>query len=76
MKNDRRKILRKVIDQLSEAKETVCTMKDIEEDAHDNLPESFQDGDVACKMEEAIDEMDEAIDLIDEAISHIETAIL
>lgn len=76
MKNERRKILRKVIDQLNEAKETVYTMKDIEETAHDNLPESFQDGDVACKMEEAIEEMDEAIDLIDDAISHIEAAVL
>ena len=45
---------------------------DEEEEAYDNLPESFQDGERGEEMQEYIDTMDEVLDAIDDAADSIE----
>ena len=41
----------------------------------DNMPESLQESQRYCDMEEAVDNMDSAIDSLDDAIDYIEGVI-
>ena len=57
---------------LREAQSIIECCKDEEEEAYDNLPESFQDGERGEEMQEYIDTMDEVLDAIDDAADSIE----
>ena len=50
-------------------------IKDEEQDAYDNLPESLQASANASKMTDAIDTIDDAISSVEEAQRHIEEAV-
>ncbi len=75
MNKARRKELDRAADMLREAYSIIESCRDDEEDAYDNLPESFQDGERGEEMQEYIDVMDEAMDQIDEAANAIEEII-
>ena len=49
-------------------------IKDEEQDAYDNMPESLQSSDKGSRMTDAIDTIDEAISSIEEAQQHIDEA--
>ena len=72
MNNTRRKELSRAAEMLREAYSIIESCKDEEQDAYDNLPESFQYGDKGDEMQEYIDQMDEAMESIDEAADTIE----
>lgn len=75
MNKARRKELDRAADMLREAYSIIESCRDDEEDAYDNLPESFQDGERGEEMQEYIDVMDEAMDKIDDAANAIEEII-
>lgn len=72
MNKARRKEIAKAIEMLEEAKGIIENCKYDEEDAYDNLPESFQDGDKGEEMQEFIDIMDEAVDNIGDVTDSLE----
>jgi len=75
MNKDRRKNLQAVIDAITEANETLETLKEEEEEYRDNMPENLQDSERYEKADAACDSLDEAISNLEEAIGDIETAI-
>lgn len=58
MNKARRAELRKALDIIS-------AVKDEEQEAFDNLPESFQDGEQGARMEEIIADLEECADLVE-----------
>lgn len=74
MNNVRRKRLKQAQDLLNSAAQIVDQVKDDEQDAYDNLPESFQESDKGQRMEEAIDHLTDALNAIEEAGDCIEDA--
>ena len=64
----RRKEIDRAIALLKEAKEILDGVGDDEQDAHDNLPESMQDGDQGASMQDAADAIFMLIQDIDEVI--------
>lgn len=61
MNEERRKALRWAMTQINNARAVIEQVKEIEEAAYDNLPESFQNGAAGDKAQEAISTMDDAI---------------
>ena len=60
MNKTRRKRLAEALDLISQAKDILEEVKDEEQDAFDNLPESFQYGERGEQMEEYISDIEEA----------------
>lgn len=67
MNKARRTAIKKVFEQLEELMATVEVIRDEEQDAFDNLPESFQSSERGEIMEENIDALDSAYNSIEEA---------
>ena len=57
MNKARRKKLEEIIDQLEYLREDLDSVACEERDAYDNLPESLQESDRGCAMEEAAGEL-------------------
>ena len=66
MNKVRRKRLAEAINLINQAKGILEEVKDEEQEAYDNLPESFQYGERGEQMQEYIDSMDEAYENLDE----------
>lgn len=66
MNKVRRKRLAEAIDLINQAKGILEEVKDEEQEAYDNLPESFQYGERGEQMQEYIDSMDEAYENLEE----------
>ena len=74
MNNPRRKALNDIIAKLEDLKEDLEALKEEEEEAYNNLPEGFQDGEKGSAMWDAIDNMDCGIYSLEEAIDYITEA--
>lgn len=72
MNKQRRKDLLYVAESLQEALDRLSEVRDEEQEAFDNMPESLQYGSRGGAMQEAIDTMDEWESEIDEIKSRIE----
>ena len=68
MNKRRRTELNSIIEILEDANSRLETVKDEEQEAHDNLPEGIQYSERGEQMEQYVDSMDEAYDSIQEAI--------
>ncbi len=66
MNKARRAILTKVCDSLADLREEVSTVRDEEEGAMENMPESLQGSERYEQMEGAVGVLEEASDLFDE----------
>lgn len=75
MNNDRRARLQKIADQLEDLRTQLEEIKGEEQDAYDNLPESFQNGERGEKMQTAIDALDNCDSDIETVVSAINEAI-
>lgn len=75
MNKARRASLNRIINAIQELKNDLEVVHDEEEDAMDNMPESLQDSDRYCAMEEAVDSMDNALDELDDVIEYLESAM-
>lgn len=71
MNKARRISITKIADSLQALKSDVESIQSEEQDAYDNLPESFQDGERGDRMQEAIGNLDDALNLIDEAVTSL-----
>jgi flagellar biosynthesis chaperone FliJ len=74
MNKDRRKALSQINVQLESIKDQLDGIKQEEQEAFDNLPESLQTGSNGSLMEAAINELDDAINTIEDAVSSINSA--
>lgn len=68
MNNERRKRIANVISKLEEAKEELDSLRDEEQEAYDNMPESLQESDRGYAMEEAVDNLESAYNSVEEAV--------
>ena len=75
MNKARRKKLGEIIDQLENLREDLDAVASEEREAYDNLPESLQEGDKGCAMEEAADELDDICGELDELRQRIEGVV-
>ena len=66
MNKARRKKLGEIIDQLEYLREDLDAVASEEREAYDNLPESLQESDRGCAMEEAADEIDDICSELEE----------
>lgn len=72
MNKARRKKLGEAFDRIEDAKNILEEVKQEEQDAYDNLPENFQNGDRGEEMQNYIDMMDETEGYLEDAQSVIE----
>lgn len=62
------------MEKLEALREEIECIKDEEEEAFDNFPESLQESERGEAMQEAISNLEYAFDSIDEVISYLEEA--
>lgn len=72
MNKQRRKMIAEVVEKIETLKGDLEMIRDEEQDAFDNMPESLQGSMRGEEMEEAIEYMDEAIEGLDTAIDSLE----
>ena len=75
MNKARRKQLEKVVEVLTAQMEELEAIKDEEQEAFDNLPESIQYGERGETMEENVDELDSIITDLENVIESINEVI-
>ena len=75
MNKARRKKLGEIIDQLEYLREDLDAVASEERECYDNLPESLQESDRGCAMEEAADELDDICGELDELRQRIESVV-
>lgn len=82
MNNQRRKDIQTAMSLLEEANAKLDAAKSIletaseeEREAYDNLPESIQEGERGCAMEEAADNLDDAVSTIEDIIGEVQEVI-
>lgn len=71
MNKERRKQLQEAIAKLDEARSIIETMRDEEQEAFDNMPESLQSAERGQKMDEAIGKMTDVADDLESAIENL-----
>lgn len=74
MNNDRRKRIEALIAKVEEARDAVADILTEEQDYHDNMPESLQNGEKGEKAQEAIDALVEAHQALEEATDRLQGA--
>ena len=60
MNKNRRKMIRKIVEQLGGLKEELDSVKDEEQEALDSMPENLQESERGEEMQKAIDVMEDA----------------
>jgi hypothetical protein len=74
MNNERRKKLKWLGAQIDELAVLVEEIRDAEQEAFDNMPESLQDGERGDAAQQSIDYLDTAIDYLATAVAEMESA--
>ena len=74
MNADRRKTLAKLLTQVNDIKSQLETVKDEEQEAFDNMPESLQEGERGQQSQAASDALDSAVQSLEEVESYLEEA--
>ena len=72
MNKERRKRIDDIIAQLNDIKEDIEMLRDEEQEAYDNMPESIQESDRGEAMTRAVDLMESAYSWIEDAVSELE----
>lgn len=75
MNAQRRKLLDAIAEKLRDLRDDLEAIKDEEQDALDNLPDSIRDGERGQKMEEGIEGIEDAQNNIDEATEALSQAV-
>lgn len=75
MNKSRRKRLSEIADELENLYQDLDAVASEEREAYDNLPESLQEGDRGCAMEEAADELDDICGELDDLRQRIESVV-
>lgn len=74
MNKSRRSRLDKILEQIDDLLYDINSIRDEEEEAYENLPESIQDSDRGQAMYDAIDNLEEAINSLEEVEDYINDA--
>lgn len=74
MNKDRRKRIEALIEKIDDIKTEIEGIQSEEQDAFDNMPESFQDGERGEQSQSAIGALGEALGALDETIDQLNTA--
>ena len=72
MNKARRKELASIVELIEEARERLEAVKDAEQEAFDNMPESLQDSERGETMQEYIDTMEELLDALDDGVDELQ----
>lgn len=72
MNKERRKRLAEAFEKIGEVKEIIESVKNEEQEAYDNLPENFQNGERGEEMQGYIEMLDEAYGYLDDAESVVD----
>ena len=72
MNKARRKRLGEAFDLIGEAQDILCSVREEEQEAYENLPDCFQDGERGEEMQNYMDMIEEAEGYLDDANSVIE----
>ncbi len=75
MNKQRRIILREILDRLTDLHDELDNVRDEEECAKDNLPESFWETERYERMEEACENLESALSSLEEAFEYIDAAM-
>lgn len=75
MNKQRRKTIEEVIGLLEDAKSTLETITEEEQEAYDNLPEGIQDSERGETMYNNVSEMEEASSTLEDVISQLQDVI-
>lgn len=75
MNKQRRKTIEEVIGLLEDAKSTLETITEEEQEAYDNLPEGIQDSERGETMYNNVSEMEEASSTLEDVISQLQGVI-
>lgn len=71
MNKDRRKHINDIVEQLNVLLLEIEEVKDEEQEAYDNLPESMQGGEKGEKMSDAVNNLEYAFDGLAEVIDYL-----
>ena len=74
MNKDRRARISKLQEQLQDIMSALDEIRNEEQEAYDNMPESIQYGERGDAMTDAIDNMDEAASLLEDIDSYLDDA--
>lgn len=74
MNNTRRKAIQNIMDKLEELMEEIEAIRDEEQEAYDNLPESLQNSERGEVMDSAIYNLDDAAENVQLVIDALESA--
>lgn len=72
MNKERRARIAKVVSALEDAKSELENLEAEEQEAFDNMPESFQNGEKGDECQAAIDALNTAASNVEEAVSELE----
>jgi prefoldin subunit 5 len=75
MNKQRRESLRKISSSLSECKNGLESIRDEEQECHDNLSDNLQESYRAQLMDEAVEYMDNAVEYVENAMDNVEKAV-
>lgn len=75
MNKSRRKELSRIAEELENLRDALDAVASEEREAYDNLPESLQDSDRGCAMEEAADELEDICSELDDLRQRIESVV-
>ena len=75
MNATRRKRIQEAIEQLDELKTIIEELHDEEQEAYDNLPESFQESERGEAMDAVADNLDSAMSSMEEVLDSLNAAI-
>lgn len=75
MNKARRKSIQQIIDTLTDLKENVDLLREEEQEAYDNLPESLQESERGEAMSSAIYNLEDAMENIDLVTDSLEEAM-
>lgn len=73
MNKDRRKAIGNIYDKLIDIQSDLECIRDEEQEAFDNLPESIQYSERGERMEEYISSLEEALDYVDYAVESLDS---
>lgn len=75
MNAERRKILADIIASFDSHRDRLEEVRDIEQEAFDNLPENLQQAEKGETMENAVQILDEQVQMIDDIIANLQELI-
>ena len=75
MNKDRRKRIQTIKDQLLKLQLEIEEIKDEEQNAYDNIPESLQNGEKGEKMSEAIDNLESGYESLNDIVEYLDESV-